>query len=122
MPKIRIDPSVVGIIGAIKVRQDAYFATHGFYFQGLRTPIEKCDGSLEKEINLSVRPSDQVEDWATFGLRAGKLPIQIWVDVCKYPTGECGWQFFAEYSIGGKVRRYLDGEWQDWQEPGAEEM
>ena len=88
---------ITDMIADITVAQTAYFATHGHYFQGIKTPTTQQDGaSLGDTIDETAKPTDQLEDWVTFAPQTfkknSKIPYQVSVDVYEAPSGH-GWIF-----------------------------
>ncbi len=72
----------------IRPRQDAYFAAHGRYWQGLVTSSIPEDGA-EAVADYTSSPTDQAETWADiFGAAIGmSLPVALAVDVYEGPQG-----------------------------------
>jgi hypothetical protein len=86
-------------------RQDAYFLAHGRYWQGIRwatlaaTPSEGADGAT----TLTVKPTDQAEDWVDFGLGALlTAPCAFQCDVYDSPGGK-GYVATVEVLYGGTL-------------------
>lgn len=78
---------------AVIPRQDAYFAAHGRYWQGMRTHTFEFDysGALdpsEAPDNLDAHPTDQIETWADTipEINAPRKAV-IWIDAYNGPLG-----------------------------------
>lgn len=79
-------------------RQDAYFAAHGKYWQGLRTfsltelPDNPADGDATvREVApiRSTHPTDQAETWDDVGIDLGTtIPCALSIDVYGGPFGD----------------------------------
>lgn len=79
-------------------RQDAYFATHGKYWQGLRTflltqlPDNPADGTttvLEVAPVRDSHPTDQPETWEGAGIDLGaSIPFALLMDTYGGPQGQ----------------------------------
>jgi len=73
-------------------RQNAYFATHGRYWQGIVTPGVRPDDGGSVVPNYTFKPTDQATSWADHfsGANAlpGSIPAQIAIDVYDGPLGK----------------------------------
>jgi hypothetical protein len=79
-------------------RQDAYFASHGKYWQGLRTavlsalPDNTDDGSTtvrEATPTTNTHPTDQAETWTDVGIDLGtSIPMALQIDSYGGPFGD----------------------------------
>ena len=76
------------IITDIHNKQEAYFLTHGRYWQGLPThSIPPKDGVETKVTRNKVKPNDQTEDWDDFGFNVANLPFNMRVDIYESEKG-----------------------------------
>ena len=81
-------------VNVIRPRQDAYFAAHNRYFQGLTThnavPDSGTDWAQVIPDNLGAKPSDQAETWADVFPEIPDVPIDcaIAFDVYDGPQGK----------------------------------
>jgi len=58
-----IDLKLGNITATLDLKQANYFATHGRYWQGLRTPAEIPVDGATLPIDLDRKPTDQAESW-----------------------------------------------------------
>jgi hypothetical protein len=102
------------LIVKITAAQDAYFATHGKYFQGIKTPAIPLDGVTEGTMDVDVKPTDQLEGWIDFDSntfkRNTKVPYQMKIKVYNALSGH-GWVFTGElfYNSEHLVYRHHNG-------------
>lgn len=96
---------ITDLIVKITAAQASYFATHGKYFQGIKTPATPLDGVTEVTMDVDAKPTDQLEGWIDFDSqtfkRNTKVPYQIRVDVYESPLG-WGWVFTGELWYAGE--------------------
>jgi len=85
-------------------RQNAYFAAHGRYWQGIATPALIPDDGASRSPDLSTKPHDQAETWADSFTGADALPaswpVRMSVDVYNGPSGH-GWSVTVLVSKAG---------------------
>ena len=99
-------------VAKIAAVQDAYFATHGRYWQGIETPdIPPDELTAVKSPDLTKRPTDQAEKWDDVFRSALALPstwpASLRVDVYDGPLGK-GWTLTVVATKAGV--RY----WRTW--------
>ena len=86
-----VDARLTTLWPHIVARQEAFFAAHGRYFQGLRTHATIPANGDETPPDLTTNPHDQPETWAGAGYAFGAtLPMRIAVDTYAGPLG-AGW-------------------------------
>ena len=74
---------------SIIAHQNAYFAQHNKYFQGLPSDTVVRDISLSlKRFNRQTQPTDQEETWEEFGLRDISVRGTYRVNVYDGPAGQ----------------------------------
>jgi len=82
----KVNNALADIAARIEAREAIYFANNGKYWQGIRTPsIIPIDGA-DTVPNLTLHPTDQVEDWNGVTLPAN-IPLAIAVVVHHGPLG-----------------------------------
>lgn len=84
--------------GQIVPRQDAYFAANGKYWQGVRTttlalcpnnPSDASPSVLEVVPTMTVKPTDQAEDWTAAGINLGAtVPMAFEIHSYNGPQGK----------------------------------
>jgi hypothetical protein len=94
-------------------RQNAYFAAHGRYWQGVRNySADPADGATAPADQLAARPTDQAEDWAAFGVATWTEAFSLEVHVYDGPAGP-GWVACSRVTLGGRT-------WERWKGQGPE--
>lgn len=86
----------------IAARQDAYSAIHGKYFQGISThSVVPADG-FETAPDLSVKPTDQAEDWDDIGfILPDTLPCAVEIHTYDGPLGK-GYDVILTVEVNGQ--------------------
>ena len=71
-------------------KQNAYFATHGRYWQGVIMPTTLPVEGADTDPDGSVKPTDQAESWADFfGVDLpAKFPCRLRIDAYNGPEGQ----------------------------------
>jgi hypothetical protein len=91
---------VDSMINTISDAQAKHFSRHGFYFQGLKTPTQVCDGENHRPISYGLKPTDQEESWADFApgtFKYGvKFPASVKINVMETPKG---WAYSIKFEI-----------------------
>lgn len=84
----RLQTFAQSILNDFTTRQEAYRASRGRYWQGIKTPALTPLAGAPVAPDLTLRPTDQAESWAAAGV---PLPAQveasIRVDVYQGPGG-----------------------------------
>lgn len=96
-----IEDAVTSRAAAARARQDAYFAVHGRYWQGIRwvVPVEGADG----DVDFTRHPTDQAATWTDFGWTLpASLKFALSIDVYNGPQGH-GWSATAYVVLGSRV-------------------
>jgi len=80
----------------IDVAQTAYMAAHGGKpFQGILTPATPLDGTGVGDMDTSLKPTDETDDWNDFAPvlfpQNKKLPYQIKSDIYELPDNSWGY-------------------------------
>lgn len=106
---IKLQPVVESVMTEISGLQNAYFASHGRYFQGIKTTdIVPKEGTLVTP-DKTRKPHHQLEDWNDFGANINDLPFSL--EICSYqsPFG-CGWESIFLVEIDGVKHAKIVGE------------
>lgn len=106
--KTNLDKFQADHAAKIAAVQDAYFATHGRYWQGIENPDTPPDElTAVKSPDLTKRPTDQAEKWDDVFKSALALPAtwpaSLRVDVYDGPRGK-GWTLTLTCKEGGKLQ------------------
>lgn len=84
--------------------QGIYFDNYDYFFQGIATPVNTPDGTTEGEIDVNVKPTDQIHSWNDFDpvgyTQIKKLPFRIRIDQYEAPEGY-GWVYTIEFKYAG---------------------
>ena len=87
-----IDSALSSTLSSIASAQTTYFGTYGKYWQGLISHATlPADGNSVAADNTSLTPTDQIIDWATFGVTPGTIPCALRVDTYKDQDGNDGY-------------------------------
>lgn len=91
------------ITNGIIIAQEAYFETHGLYWQGQRTDLRyPKDGQSITSARLDLKPSDVDKTWAQFVTLPESLPYQL--EVNSYGSGSnAGYQIVFRKQEGNTV-------------------
>lgn len=88
--------------------QNAYYASHGRYFQGITTPATLPDDGATVVADYAKKPTDQLEKWSDVftggNLLPGNVPAQITIDVYDGPLGR-GWMATLRFTKTGVTYR-----------------
>lgn len=113
----------------VTTRQDAYYAAHGVYFQGILTHLVPPEytalltGAIEPG-NLDANPTDQIYSWDDFmpELRDVSMPCALRFDVYQGPLGDGyvatvfvaynGYIYARSHNTGPETWRSVD--WYAW--------
>ena len=99
-----VDNRLATLWSIVQTRQDAYYATHGRYFQGKRTasvePANTGAGSLQTAAAdlLSDRPTDQVHTWLDFLPELNGLAIEMVLTIDVYESVD-GWGYVGTVRV-----------------------
>jgi len=97
-----IDARLKSLWPVVQARQDAYFAAHGHYWQGLRThTLHPADGNETLPDVGDKTPSDQPTAWPGT-LIASPIPMSLQIDVYDGPRGK-GYVATVRVGYNGKV-------------------
>ena len=99
----KINAALADVASRIEAREATYFTNHGRYWQGIMTPATVPLDGADTAPDLTLRPTDQLEDWTNFNLPA-TIPFAIGVMVHQGPLG---WAF-TEFAI---ARTSAEGYW-----------
>ena len=100
-----IETELAALITELALKQPAYFAANGRYWQGARThAIPPADGLLAAP-NLNAKPSDQTDSWATLGITLPALTSAAYtVHAYNTPAGP-GYVIHADVLVSGVYHR-----------------
>lgn len=87
----KADTQLAKFWAALQLKQDAYFAKHGKYFQMLVSPVNAVVDGLDSDYVNRV-PSDEVFVVDREFSFAKKIPFQIVVDEWVSPDGTAGYK------------------------------
>lgn len=105
-----IDTRLAALWPTLKARQDAYCASHGRYFQGLRTHSAMPDeGNNRAADRINSRPTDQAETWSDFGIGSFTESFAVEIDVYDGPRGK-GWIARCYVTAAGRTFTRAKGE------------
>jgi hypothetical protein len=97
-----IDSRLAALWAHIVSRQNAYYATHGRYFQGVLTPNTPADGQEIAPV-LTRKPHDQAETWSAAGYNLGAtIPMSIALDTYETASGH-GWVGRVRVTVNGRT-------------------
>jgi hypothetical protein len=94
------------IVGTINGLQQAFYVTHGYYFQGIMTPVEgtSLDGTEEVQIAYGLKPSDQDVSWFDFSPNDFKLGtkfrMHVRINRITAPEGD-GYHIILDFRFPG---------------------
>lgn len=88
-------------------KQEAYLNVRGRYWQGIVTPATIPTDGFALALDLSRRPTDQVERWADVASAwqvswPATSTVQLQIDVYTGPQGK-GWVFTARCMLEGRI-------------------
>jgi hypothetical protein len=100
--RYKIDSRLSALWANIQDAQTAYYATHGHYWQGLRThsAIPANGGETEPDIGATT-PTDQPDAWPG-ALIASALPMALSIDAYDGPAGR-GYIAHVYVQVAGNV-------------------
>ncbi len=130
--KAKIDGRLGLLLTHLEARQDAYFTTHGRYFQGISTHTVLPKGELDEETppDTTRKPTDHAEDRDDAGIiLPATMPMALAVDTYDGPRGK-GWsarvevehqgrEFARRVGFGPDAEHYTN-DWQDVTDEGLE--
>lgn len=100
-----IDTRLAGRFGELSAAQDAYYAAHGRYAQGLDTHSTlPADGIEAAPDRSAAHPTDQAESWADLGSLPAAMLSRLRMDVYESPQGH-GYVVVSEVRIAGELCR-----------------
>lgn len=83
-----IDIRLVTLWSSIQTREAAYFASHGIYWQGIKShTVDPADGADVAPDNLSTKPYYQSTSWADIGGFPATFPATVIIDQYNGPSG-----------------------------------
>ncbi len=99
----RINTLLAQLLRNIALKQNAYYKTHGRYWQGLLTSTNvPADGNTLPTVR-SLHPTDQIETWGDFMPELpAALNIALRVDSCRGVNGD-GYVVTAAVKLGGRT-------------------
>ncbi len=101
-----VDAKFDALKSAVQTKQTAYFATHGRYWQGLRThALTPNDGAETLPDVGATSPTDQPDPWPS-GIRGQALPMALVIDVYDGPFGH-GYSATLDVTISGTTYRRI---------------
>jgi len=101
--RAKLIAEVIAVRDSIMKCEAVYFAKYGRYFQGIPPDTIARDISLTlKQFDRFVKPTDQAESWADFGLRDISVLATYWVDAYDGPRGH-GYVMNASIAYGTDV-------------------
>lgn len=74
------------LVTQMAANQDDYLTNNGRFFQGVRTPKPTPSGGATAVPDLTLKPTDQDEDWSPF-INNTARPISMKVNVHETPSG-----------------------------------
>ncbi len=96
-----IDTELAALISALALKQPAYFAANGRYWQGARTLTTPPSDGLLAAPNLKTKPTDQTDSWETLGITLPALTSAAYtVHAYDSPKGR-GYLIHADVLISG---------------------
>ena len=100
-----IDSELAVLISGLALKQPAYLAANGRYWQGARThAVPPSDGLLAAP-NLKTKPTDQTDSWETIGITLPALTSAAYtVHAYNSPKGQ-GYVIHADVLISGVWHR-----------------
>ena len=110
-----VDAWLTAKLPDLTAAQNAYFATHGRYWQGLLSHIsapahtDSHDGEAAPD-RMASKPTDQAESWSDVlpGWATVRFPGRLQVDVYDGPSGK-GWVYIADVMHNGtRFRRIVN--------------
>jgi len=103
--KAKIDGRLSLMLTHLEARQDAYFASKGRYWQGIRTHAVLPKSELEEETppDPTRKPTDQAEDWNDAGIvLPANMPMALVIDVYEGSLGH-GWSTRVEVEYQDRI-------------------
>lgn len=97
--KTRLKNVIDKFLTQLQTKQDAYYATHNRYWQGVVNPvITSTDAPSEEALSTpnNSRKASDVESWTGFGIRLPQLPFSVSVDVYQ---NQIGWGYSCTFTI-----------------------
>ena len=83
----KVNNALSDLAARVENRESIYFAQRGHYFQGLLTPSEIPIDGADTTPELTLKPTDQIENWMAANLPAS-LPFAIRIDTHSGPLGQ----------------------------------
>jgi len=98
-----INTKLAAFVPILDAKQATYFANHGRYWQGIRTPPQIPEDGLTVNVDMNVRPTDQAESWNDLGFSLpAKLEMSIEIYVHNGPLGH-GYTGIVTASLLGRT-------------------
>ena len=96
-----IDTELAALISALALKQPAYLAANGRYWQGPRTHTTPPSDGLLATPNLKTKPTDQIDSWETMAITLPALTSAAYaVHGYNSPKGP-GYVIHADVLISG---------------------
>lgn len=92
--KKRLNNAINTFIAQLQTKQDAYYATHNRYWQGVVNPVDAPSEEVLSTPDQNRKASD-VESWDGFGIQLPQLPFSVSVDVYQNLRG---WGYFCTFT------------------------
>ena len=96
-----IETELAALISELALKQPAYFAANGRYWQGSRThAVPPADGLLAAP-NKNTKPTDQSDSWATLGIALPALTSAAYTVHAYNTRAGHGYAIHADVLISG---------------------